>query len=308
MYRQRKLTDTPPVSVPPPTEFTMFSPPRILRAATACFFSLLFATHCGTAHAACPADFAGKSCNGGTGSNICSFTSTSVTCSFNDIAGTQGAEGTFYSTSCTAFRGFGTDSTGEMFCCEYTGLVDACNDYTTPPTESFTGTNYSDTIKLQFGALGLGAASPVVYGLAGDDDIQGSFVLALNYFEVLYGDDGADTIRGEAGVDEIHGGAGADIIWGGDDDDEIYGDAGDDHIKGEDGDDYLDGGADDDQVCGGNANDQIYGGLGADTLSSGPGGVGAQIVDGGLGTNHCGYYGWATVTNCVSDTITSCPW
>lgn len=308
MYRLRKRTDTPPVSLLPPIEYTMFQPPRILTAATACFLSVLFATHAGTARAACPADFAGKSCNGGTGSDICSFTSTSVTCNFNDIAGTQGAEGTFYSTSCTSFRGFGTDATGEQFCCEYTGLVDACNDYTTPPTDSFTGTNDADTIRLQFGALGLGAASAVVHGYGGADDIQGSFVLALNYFEVLYGDDGADTIRGEAGMDEIHGGAGNDIIWGGDDYDEIYGDAGNDHIKGEGGEDYLDGGADVDQVCGGDGEDELHGGAGNDVLYAGVGSAGSQFVYEDSGTDDCGHYSSATISCSGSHSISACPW
>lgn len=226
----------------------------------------------------------------------------------NDIAASQGGEGTYYNTSCTAFRGFGIDGTGEPYCCEYSGLTDACNDYTTPPTETYTGTAYADTIKLQYTSLHLGAATVTVYGLSGDDDIQGSPLNALNYLEALYGDDGADTIRGEGGTDEIHGGAGPDILWGGDDADEMYGDAGNDQMKGEDGEDYMDGGADTDQVCGGNDDDDINGGAGDDTMYSGAGYIANQFVDGGADTNACGNNSYATLTNCATSSITSCPW
>jgi Ca2+-binding RTX toxin-like protein len=269
--------------------------------------TILLVLHSADASAACPGPYAGKTCNGGTGSNICSFTSTTVTCSFNDIAGTQGADGTFFNTSNTAFRGFGTDAKGELFCCEYTGLTDACSAFATPIAESFTGTNDADTIRLHSTNYDLKCADVDVYGLSDNDDILGSRTLSLNYLEVLNGDDGADTIRGDAGTDEIHGGAGADIIWGGDDDDTIYGDAGDDQIKGDDGDDYLDGGADGDDVCGGANDDVIYGGTGNDYLFSGVGNVSVQTVTGGGGYDECGSSTYAAVSDCDA-VISACPW
>lgn len=88
--------------------------------------TILLVLHSADASAACPGPYAGKTCNGGTGSNICSFTSTTVTCSFNDIAGTQGADGTFFNTS-------------------NTGLTDGCSAFATPIAESFTGTIDADT-------------------------------------------------------------------------------------------------------------------------------------------------------------------
>lgn len=260
------------------------------------------------AFADCPGAYAGKSCNGGTGSDICTFTTTSVTCSFADIAGTQGAEGYFYNASSTEFRGFGSDATGELFCCDYTGLVDACNDYTTPTAESFTGTNEADTMKLQYSTYDLKCADPVLHGWGGDDDIEGSRALAVNYVEYLYGDDGSDTIRGDAGLDIIHGGDGPDILWGGDDQDDVYGDAGNDQIKGEDSDDYLDGGIGDDQVCGGPGEDDIVGGIGDDVLFSGVGNSGAQTVDGTSGTDACGSTSYATLLNCDTSSLSACPW
>ncbi len=267
----------------------------------------MLAFHSHLAAAACPGPYACKACDGGTGADICTFTSTTVTCSFNDIAATQGAEGNFYNTSSTAFRGFGTDGIGEQFCCEYTGLVDACNDYTAPIVESFTGTNYADTIKLQYSSSHLGCADVVVDAMGGNDDILGSPLLALNYLEVLNGDGGNDTIRGEGGTDEIHGGDGNDTIWGGNDDDECYGDDGDDQIKGDDRSDYLEGGDDEDQVCGGDGSDVILGGAGDDLLFSGVGNIGIQTVTGGGDWDEVGTSTYAVLYD-YDAIITSCPW
>lgn len=71
---------------------------------------------------------------------------------------------------------------------------------------------------------------------------------------------------------------------------------------------YMDGGADTDQVCGGNDDDDINGGAGNDTMYSGAGYIANQFVDGGADTNACGNNSYATLTNCTTSSITSCPW
>lgn len=273
--------------------------------------TLVLASRTSDAFADCPQPYSGDACNGGSGSDICTFTSTSVSCSFNDIAGTQGAEGYFHNTSNTTFRGFGTDSAGETFCCEYTGLVDACNDYTDPIVETFNGSNYVDTIKLQYSTYDLKCATATVYANGAGDDIHGSRTFAVNYLEFLYGGDGSDTIHGYAGLDEIYGGDSTDIIWGGDDADIIYGEDGNDQIKGDDGDDDLYGGAGNDEVCGGMDSDTIDGGVGSDLLFSGTGVFASQTVygGGGTGTDTCGNLTYATLSSCTGGTsLAACPW
>ena len=81
--------------------------------------TILLVLHSADASAACPGPYAGKTCNGGTGSNICSFTSTTVTCSFNDIAGTQGADGTFFNTSNWTLRASSMRRTALLLDCHY---------------------------------------------------------------------------------------------------------------------------------------------------------------------------------------------
>ena len=110
----------------PPGEQMTLRPRPALQNILSTVVTILLVLHSADASAACPGPYAGKTCNGGTGSNICSFTSTTVTCSFNDIAGTQGADGTFFNTS-------------------NTGLTDGCSAFATPIAESFTGTIDADT-------------------------------------------------------------------------------------------------------------------------------------------------------------------
>ncbi len=267
----------------------------------------MLAFHPSVAFAACPGPFAGKLCKGTTGPDVCTFTSTTVSCNLATGGGTSGAVGNFVNTSSTTFQGFGTDADGELFCCEYSGLDDVCNDFDTPISETIYGTDAADTIKLQAGSNNLQCATATVYGSSGDDDILGSRTLALNYLEILYGGTGADIIRGDAGIDTIYGDAGTDILFGGDDDDVMYGGADNDKIKGDDGDDYIEGESGADQACGGFGEDEIYGGAGADAVFDGVGTAAVQVVDGGSDADTCGATGFATFTSCTVS-LTSCPW
>jgi hypothetical protein len=60
-----------------------------------------------------------------------------------------------------------------------------------------------------------------VHGGPGDDAIYGS-----QYNDLLYGDEGNDTVDGRPGDDVIYGGAGNDNLQGGDGNDAIDGDPG----------------------------------------------------------------------------------
>jgi Ca2+-binding RTX toxin-like protein len=120
------------------------------------------------------------------------------------------------------------------------------------------GTNGNDNLR------GIGAESYHIYGLAGNDTVQG----------------------GEYG-DLIYGGAGNDVLYAGTGDwepkgDRIYGEAGFDSITGSKNDDSLYGGDDGDSLAGGLGNDLIDGGYGNDTIFLGNG---YDQVAGGVGTD-----------------------
>jgi Ca2+-binding RTX toxin-like protein len=113
------------------------------------------------------------------------------------------------------------------------------------------------------------------------------------YDDLLFGDDGNDTVLGGWGNDTINGDAGSDSLVGGVGDDLIYGGLGSDTIHGDKvdpnstliaqpGQSYSDtiyGGDDGDVVYGGLGNDEIHGDAGADLLY---GGVGDDTVFGGI--------------------------
>src|SRR5262245_13478232 len=88
----------------------------------------------------------------------------------------------------------------------------------------------------------------IVHGGDGNDLIVGHN--RTLYIDILYGDNGNDTIRAGSGDDKSYGGAGDDIIWTGD------------------GEDYVDCGADDDTVYATEATngDVFHGGSGYDVL------------------------------------------
>lgn len=105
-----------------------------------------------------------------------------------------------------------------------------------------------------------------VSGLAGNDEIgfsEGAQALAprglgqagADFFGVLDGGPGNDTLRGSMARDRLDGGAGSDTLYGLDGDDRLWGDAGDgspaDH-------DVLYGGKGDDDLLGGSGTNDLY--------------------------------------------------
>jgi CubicO group peptidase (beta-lactamase class C family) len=108
-----------------------------------------------------------------------------------------------------------------------------------------------------------------LFGLAGDDYLRG----ASRQANVLFGNEGNDTLCGGRRDDTLNGGSGNDRLFGND---------GNDLLVGSDGDDYLSGGAGDDRLKGGAGRDQLFGGIGADYLD---GGAGFDILKGGKGND-----------------------
>lgn len=107
------------------------------------------------------------------------------------------------------------------------------------------------------------------YGTLGNDSLYAINSSAVN--AVVYGLDGNDTINGSSNNDGLHGGIGDDNILGQDGDDLIFGDEGNDSLNGGWGNDVLYGGAGDDYIVGGFENDILSGGAGTDTLYGGSG-------------------------------------
>ncbi len=110
--------------------------------------------------------------------------------------------------------------------------------------------------------------------------------------EILFGYDGADTLKSGAyadriypgeGNDSVRAGGGHDRVWAGDND------TGSDSIEGNEGNDILGGGAGNDTLKGGADNDTLYAGRGDDSLQGNSGndilfnGGGADTVSGGAG-------------------------
>jgi Ca2+-binding RTX toxin-like protein len=145
-----------------------------------------------------------------------------------------------------------------------------------------------------------------LYGLAGDDDLNGS---AQRDF--LYGGEGNDVLQGGLGHDVIDTGTGSyDRAKGGDGNDVItssstvsylYGGSGRDvitatgngyhYLSGDDGNDFLTGGSGDDWLEGGRGDDTLYGGSGQNRLFGGNGNDtlygldGYSQLDGGAGND-----------------------
>lgn len=255
----------------------------------------LLASHMGTAAADCPEVDAAAECDS-PGDAICELVSSVIICDMTRVGDTTGAEvWAVFNTGaglCDAgdYCVFGTEGTGEEFCCEYELAA-------TENSLLVIGTAYADTIQLYYDdasawdmenhttSLFLGK----VLGNGGDDIIYGSRHNNADYQDDLHGDagvdtfygqEGADFIAGDAGDDIIHAGPGDDIIFGGDNDvdingqggdDTIYGGAGNDDIAGAAGDDTLYGNAGVDDLCGDNENDTLYGGDNEDWLWGGNG-------------------------------------
>lgn len=120
----------------------------------------------------------------------------------------------------------------------------------------------------------------------GDDD---NFYFGTNKDDIIYGEEGNDTINGLNGDDEIYGGQGNDKLIGGNGDDYLDGGVMNDLLSGGQGDDILIGGQGDDKLRAGNGDDELNGGRGDDILFGNSGndvisdGEGNDIIFGGSG-------------------------
>ena len=121
--------------------------------------------------------------------------------------------------------------------------------------------------------------------------VNGNFVIGtkeddtLNGFstqDIIWAEDGNDSVSTGSGNDIIYGGAGDDTINAGFGDDVVYGNDGNDNIIGDDGNDLLYGGDNDDIINGNAGNDIIYGENGNDTIT---GGTGEDVLYGGDGND-----------------------
>jgi Ca2+-binding RTX toxin-like protein len=146
-------------------------------------------------------------------------------------------------------------------------------------------------------ALSGGNGIDLIFGGTGNDEIRGdtefvpthSFHIIGTTFppeqplvggpDVLYGNEGNDSLLGEAGEDRLYGGEGLDRLIGGAGRDELYGGDGDDFLVGdadsldpvEHADDYLHGGQGSDILLGHDGNDTLVGDGGDDFLEGGDG-------------------------------------
>lgn len=221
-----------------------------------------------------PVGYANQSCR-----DVCTYYNDSgpdrIVCDLAENGITTG--GAFYSatswgSSPRDYSFWGTDTTGDNFCCTYdevdevdeivawggdhddvmyfgNGVVLTGAQHLSDPGgwENFIlrmeGEGGDDFLR---GSNGTGVTNNVINGGPDDDNI------ACNEGCVADGDDGDDTILGSEddddlvggfGVDRIAGGDGADNIFGGPDQNFMCGDGGHDYVYGGSGDDYLWGGA-----------------------------------------------------------------
>jgi Ca2+-binding RTX toxin-like protein len=107
-------------------------------------------------------------------------------------------------------------------------------------------------------------------------------VLALGGNDTVIGSADSELIFGNEGQDSISGGAGNDTLFGSKDNDQLDGGTGNDSIRGDLGDDIVRGGDDNDTLLGGKGNDQLFGDAGDDFLS---GDQGNDTLTGGLGSD-----------------------
>lgn len=127
-----------------------------------------------------------------------------------------------------------------------------------------------------------GAGADLIYGQQGNDTIlsgaDNDTVDGGIGDDVITGGDGQDSLLGGLGNDTISGGLQADFVDGGDGNDSIMGDGGADNLIGGLGNDTIDGGTENDLINGNDGNDSLLGGDGADSIF---GGTGDDIIDGG---------------------------
>jgi len=205
-----------------------------------------------------------------------------------------------------AYESFGTDASGNAYCCISTSITNA-----DPENVITMGGSFDDELAHQWTTVGGGTTyhlenastvfvEGVLLGWGGDDLLTGGDGNTVLFDEVLDGRSGNDTLRGNEGNDWLigwtgndtcHGDAGQDTIEGGEGDDLLFGGDNNDKLYGELGSDELTGGAGDDELYGGWGDDPwIDGGIGDDWIDAGPGNDGED--DAGTGRVE-GVYGRA---------------
>jgi Ca2+-binding RTX toxin-like protein len=126
----------------------------------------------------------------------------------------------------------------------------------------------------------------LLYGNDGNNTMDGG-----RGHDRLWGQAGDDILSGANGRDKLRGGQGEDILSGNSGRDELYGNRGDDELFGGDGKDELSGNRGDDMLYGGKGYDVLRGGGGSDELYGGNwddrlfGGSGNDWIDGGSGND-----------------------
>ena len=116
--------------------------------------------------------------------------------------------------------------------------------------------------------------------------------------QVIFDDEGSNTIGGYAKNDRLYGGAGADTINGLGGADYLEGNADNDQLNGGDGADTQLGGNGNDALDGGAGNDTLLGGSGDDTLTGGADDQAADTLQGGTGVDtyrFSGHWGKETI-------------
>ena len=111
--------------------------------------------------------------------------------------------------------------------------------------------------------------------------------IGTSWDDIMYGEEGANTISGLDGNDTIKALGGNDLVLAG---------LGNDFVYGQNGNDNLSGGAGNDMIFGENGQDKLYGNSGNDQLEGGAGmdwfegGAGDDIMFGGSGIDSTYYY------------------
>jgi Ca2+-binding RTX toxin-like protein len=126
----------------------------------------------------------------------------------------------------------------------------------------------------------------VVYADDGNDTVEGGtgidFVYGGNGNDIIDGKGGVNTLFGEDGNDKLYDGSEGGYLNGGDGDDELYGGNGSNVLIGGAGNDIIYDGSDASYLSGDDGDDRLYGGGGADTLDGGKGNDYLQGDHGGV--------------------------
>lgn len=124
----------------------------------------------------------------------------------------------------------------------------------------------------------------LLYGNQGTDTLGGGLDNDTLYGgqqdDLAYGNQGSDVLYGNFQNDTLYGGQDSDTLYGGQNEDVVYGNYGDDTLNGNLGLDTLYGGQGNDRLNGGAHNDVLVGNLGDDTLAGGSGDDTLQGSDG----------------------------